>query len=1143
VIEAMYAHGVRTFVEVGAGAALTGLVGQILGEREHAAVSLDRRGQHGVTSLQDGLGRLAVGGLAMDFASLWDGCAPADESAADNRAAARATATVTIDGGNYGRPYPPAADLTGAPSPGPAAPAIPAAAVPAIPAAAVPAIPAASLPAIPAALAASLPVVPAAAGLTLPAAADEGWLRITEDALRQTAVAQADFQRTMTESHLTYLRMAETTLAGLLGGGGEMPAIPPPAVQSPESAALPGGSDGPPPASPAVRPAVSSPDGQAGGPAAEQDAVLAGRQDRPEGMDAESIGAMLLEVVADRTGYPVEMLNVDMELDTDLGIDSIKKVEILSAVRERIGEMPGDLSALATLRTLRAIAERVSEPAAGAGPARAEAAAERVSEPAPAASPARAQATPLARWTVRAVPAPPSGLAMLGLTAGPLAVTDDEAGIAPLVVDRLAGHGIRADVVAQVPPDAWGVILLDGLRCVASVDAALDVERAALRAARQVAGRMEAEGGVFVTVQDTGGDFGLCSFSSAQAGAGRTDPARAWLGGLSALARTAAREWPRASVKAIDCAAAGRPPAAVADAIVAELLTGGAAGTVGLRADGTRLTLDLAETPASPARPRIGPHSVVVATGGARGVTAAALRLLAEQQQPRLLLLGRTPLSAEPEGLSAAADEAGLIRLLARRKNGAPAAVAAQARRVLAIREIRETLSAIERSGASVRYAVVDVRDTAALSETLAAVRSEWGPITGIVHGAGVLADSLITAKTDEQFGQVFDTKVEGLRALLAATADDPLDVLCVFSSAAAQFGNPGQSDYAMANEVMNQVLSAEQARRPGCLVRAIGWGPWHGGMVTTELAARFRGAGVPLIEPDAGAAAFVAELGTPGGDVRVILSAGEGAGLASAGHGLAAQVTVAEPAYGYLADHELGGTTVVPVATVLDWFAGVARAWRPTANPVVIRDLRVLGKISLPRLADGGHRLILRGHEAVTQDGPALDLDLRDEAGLAHYRASVAGSPAAASGIWEVPGNLVPLSRPYDSPALFHGPRLQALTADPGIGAAGAEGTVVGTRALGWAGPSWQLDPAAVDGGLQLAVLWAQQAGAGCTLPMAVDECRVHRPGAVEGATRCVVRALRADDSTAACDVALIDPDGSPRVELLGVQLVRRPG
>jgi hypothetical protein len=101
----------------------------------------------------------------------------------------------------------------------------------------------------------------------------------------------------------------------------------------------------------------------------------------------------------------------------------------------------------------------------------------------------------------------------------------------------------------------------------------------------------------------------------------------------------------------------------------------------------------------------------------------------------------------------------------------------------------------------------------------------------------------------------------------------------------------------------------------------------------------------------------------------------------------------------------------------------------------------------------------------------------------------------------------------------------------------------VAGSRALGWEGASRQIDPAAVDGGLQLAVLWARQAGAGRTLPMAIGECRVHRPGAVEAEVRCVVIARRADDFTAACDVALIDPDGSPRVELLGVQLVRRPG
>jgi hypothetical protein len=429
-------------------------------------------------------------------------------------------------------------------------------------------------------------------------------------------------------------------------------------------------------------------------------------------------------------------------------------------------------------------------------------------------------------------------------------------------------------------------------------------------------------------------------------------------------------------------------------------------------------------------------------------------------------------------------------------------------------------------------------------------VRSEWGPVTGLVHGAGVLADALIAAKTDDQFGRVFDTKVEGLRSVLAATKDDPLAVLCAFSSVAAQFGNPGQSDYAMANEVLNQVLSAEHARRPGCVVRAIGWGPWQGGMVTSELAGRFREAGVSLVDPDSGAAAFVTELG-PGPDARIILSAGASAGAGPdpgpspgiAQGALSAQVTVAGPDYAYLADHQVGDAPVVPVATVLDWFAGAARAWRPTAASIAVRDLRVLDKISLPRLADGGHRLVVRGHEAAAGPGLALDLDLVDETGRMHYRASVAAPAAPSSGTWAPPAGLVPLAHPYDGVTLFHGPRFQAIRSDPAVGPAGAQCTVVGSRVLGWEKSSRHLDQAAVDGGLQLAVLWARQAGAGSTLPMAIAECRVHRAGVLEAEARCVVVARRADEFTASCDVALIDPDGSPRVELLGVQLVRRPG
>ena len=1173
VIEAMYIRGVRTFVEVGAGAALSGLVGQILGEREHVAVSLDRRRQHGVTSLQEGLGQLAVRGLPVDFAALWQEYAPAEDSQAE----VRSKAAVTIDGGNYGRPYPPEGGSAALPPPNaPAGAPVPAQApAPALAGPPSPAIepaqadprqrsaePSGSRPGngqAPGWLAAPGPAtVPAAPAPAAPGNGEHEWLGVIGAAQEQAAQAHAEFQRAMTESHLAYLRMAEVTFAGLLpAAAGEAPpallppALPPPAP--PQAAVSWPAAPAVPEAAAAAGPAASSPPG----PAAE-----AGSWHVPAApKDADSVGALLLEVVAERTGYPADMLNLDMELDTDLGIDSIKKVEILSTVRERVGDVPGDLAAFATLRTLRQVAEQYAQLGADAVDGAARRALPDPARPAAApAGPAGPPAVPVMRWVVRAVPAPASGLAMLGLTAGPLAVTDDGAGIAPLLVARLARHGINARVVTHVPPDACGVIALDGLRPVASVDGALEAERTAFHAAREIAARMDAEGGVFVTVQDTGGDFGLSSYhpgtSADGTGAGAastpdgTDPRRAWLGGIAALARTAAKEWPRASVKAIDCATAGRSPAAVAEAIAAELLTGGTTVDAGLRADGTRITLQLAAAPAGQTPPSIGPHSVIVATGGARGVTAAGLKLLARQHRPRLALLGRTPLDAEPDGLSAATDWTELIQLLASRQPGTPAEIAAAARRVLAAREIRDTLSAIEQSGARVRYYVTDVTSPAALGETLAEVRSDWGPITGIVHGAGVLADALIAVKTQDQFNQVFDTKVEGLRSLLAATADDPLELLCAFSSVAAQFGNPGQCDYAMANEVLNQVLSAEQGRRTGCVVRAIGWGPWEGGMVTSELAGRFRDAGVALIDLDAGAGAFGAELGHPAREARIIMSAGAGAGTgAGTGPGtgpaaeLTAQVTVAGPAYAYLADHQVGGIPVVPVATVLDWFAGAARAWRPTASSITIRDLRVLDKISLPRLADGGHRLILRGREAHTAQGQALDLDLLDETGQPHYRARVAAPAALTPGSWEAPAGLVALTSPYDGMTLFHGPRFQALRSDPVVGPAGAQATVAGSRALGWDGSSRQIDPAAVDGGLQLAVLWARRAGAGSTLPMAIGECRIHRPGTVETEVRCVVVAQRADDVTAACDVALIDPDGSPRVELLGVQLVRRPG
>ncbi len=81
----------------------------------------------------------------------------------------------------------------------------------------------------------------------------------------------------------------------------------------------------------------------------------------PPGRPRAALTAVLLEVVAEKTGYPTEMLEPSMQLDADLGIDSIKRVEILSALQERLPDAPAVRpEQLGTLRTLQDVVDALA---------------------------------------------------------------------------------------------------------------------------------------------------------------------------------------------------------------------------------------------------------------------------------------------------------------------------------------------------------------------------------------------------------------------------------------------------------------------------------------------------------------------------------------------------------------------------------------------------------------------------------------------------------------------------------------------------------------------------------------------------------------------------------------------------------------
>ena len=1214
-IEAMYARGVRTFVEVGAGSVLTELVGRILGEREHHAVNLDRKGKNGVSSLQEALGRLAVGGVAMDLSVLWAAYAPASDKPAKKPAMA-----MPISGINYGKPYPPPGGAKDLPPPNPARPVVhaPAAAAVAAPAAAAVA-PVASAPA-------EVPEVHVA------------WVQAYQEAQRQTADAHSAYQRAMADSHLAFLKTAETSFAGLSAMLTGEPAvhavsaihapvvIPSPPVMQPIAAPAPVAVLSAPVAV-LPAPVVHAPVVQSAPPAVDLEALLLAIVSEKTGYPAEMLGghmeleadlgidsikrveilsamrerasglrevkptelaalrtlgqivdhmrahggaavhtngtngtnghahaaappadpavdleALLLAIVAEKTGYPAEMLGGHMELEADLGIDSIKRVEILSAMRERAPGLrevkPTELAALRTLGQIvdhmRSHGTQSNGPAVGAG-------AKAMDAPLPR------DASAIERFAVREIPAPAVGMALAGvLAAGRIVVTDEGTGLATAIVTRLGANGVRATVVSHVPVDAEVVVFLGGMRAVSTVDEAVAVNREAFHATRAVAARFAAEGGVLVTVQDTGGDFGL---------SGR-DATRAWLGGVSALARTAAREWPSASVKAIDCERGGRSVDAVAAAIVNEILGGGSTLEVGLHADGARTTLasvvSLVSGPAAGAGNtlRIGADSVVVASGGARGVTAAALIALAKAKHPRIVLLGRTALEDEPAELRSFADEAGLKRAIVQKmqsegRTPTPAEVSGEAFRVLANREIRANLAALESAGSKVRYLAVDVQNAGAISTALDAVRKDWGKITAVVHAAGVLADKRIHEKTDEQFDRVFDTKVVGLRALLAATANDPLTAVCLFSSIAARTGNVGQCDYAMANEVLNLVGCAERTRRgEACVVRSIGWGPWEGGMVTPALKSHFEQMGVALIPLDLGARIFVEEMEGGGSDVTIVVggTSGEGAFGAAASPQVSVEVRVSAKSHPYLADHRVAGVPVVPVTLAMEWMLRGARACRPDLMATTVRNVKVLRGIKLDRFDHEGDRLVVRCRQ--TSDGE-IAVEVRGQNDALHYSAVVAMAPQAARSPAAQTAPTVDrwtLPNVYDGHVLFHGERFQVIRAVEGVSRAGIIGTLAGVTEVGWPSEAWRSDPAMLDGGLQLALLWTRNVLDGASLPMALGELRTYREGIANGPVLCVLYARQVHDARAVCDIAFVDATGAVIAEMVGVETVLRP-
>jgi len=927
-IEAMYAQGARLFVEVGPGRVLTGLVERILSDRPHLAVATNRPGRSGWLELCQAAGKLFVAGVLLKTDIFFqgrkvqrlDGTHPTGAGPGHRHTPTTwmvAGATVTPVGENAAgrRPAGPKATTGGNRD--------------------VPAIVTAPLesPGIPAHVWNRASPVDVS-GFDPVRGADAGATQGPRSASGQTML---EYQRlcqrfldTQKDIMLEYLR-GQTEAAG---GDVRQPASPT-VVRA--LADVEGD----------LRTRAAEAGGQSQGVSVADEATEhRAISEKPLGADREALTRTLRQIVSERTGYPPEMLELHLDLEADLGIDSIKRVEILGQLLQGLfpaeqGGPPEAGTELHRLKTLGDILDRLGEwqeitPPRAVPP-------DQIFVPPAVAIRDDQGGEALPRFTLRAVaaPEPPRHL---HLAPGRVVVlTDDGFGIAAALKQRLTERGVAsfllgdpqavgvdyrvtdfsapalAALVEQIrreqgavgglvhllplrPGPAWGDLTLSGWQERLQKDVGF-----LFQILKLLAGDLQEaapQGAWVVAATGMGGRF-ACERDPKQ---GDFFPGH---GGIPGLLKTVALEWPEIRVKSVDLALT-EPVEGLADHLLAEIEADD--GVVEVGYDGLqRYTLGLAAAPLVSRETNglhLDPEAVVLVTGGARGITATVAWELAERHRPTLILAGRAPLpppEEDPRTAGRTGPQELKAALIAERKPQGHGIsipeIDAAYDNLLKQREIRSNLARLRGTGARVSYQQVDVRDETAFAGLIQDLYRRYGRLDGVIHGAGVIEDKLLRDKSPESFQRVFATKTDSAFILGRALRPEGLKFLVLFSSVAGRFGNRGQADYTAANDIYNKLATYLDARWPGRVV-ALNWGPWKtSGMVSPQVQQQFEARGVDLIEPEAGSRSCDRELhyGRKG-ETEVVLGEGPWRRLAEAGDVIGATPLLDLPLlHGYL--------------------------------------------------------------------------------------------------------------------------------------------------------------------------------------------------------------------------------------------------
>ncbi len=606
---------------------------------------------------------------------------------------------------------------------------------------------------------------------------------------------------------------------------------------------------------------------------------------------------LLVSIVAERTGYPEDMLDPDQDMEAELGIDSIKRVEIMGTLQDRL---PTDMvSALQdhmdTISRTKSLRDMVAQIETLSGTEK-----KNEADHSPGATvsakPSSFIENNLPRFTMTTVTLPEPQITNEKVE-GCVLITPDRHQVASKVVKQLQ----KFDVESIVLPEH---VLNDMESLESYIQQLLDEKTKViglihLSSLIEHAGKSEetcndvarlCHQSLFTllkpivrTANNSGAGKRVLSASLLQAydTATQTYPP-AISAGLKAMMKTLRHEYGNTHARSVDFDAE-MSPMKMAKIIVAEFLDADSSYVEICYQHGQRISYipeakELSATSNSAIQPD---HWVVLVTGGAKGITAEVLKDFAPFQ-PTLVLVGRTPLSSKDSDPMQGIEDPAEIRkqciAVAKQEGRAstPVVIEKEVQAILSVRAIRKNIERLESLGAKVDYHSCDVTDDASFAGLIEGLYDKYGRIDAVVHAAGIIDDQLLVNKSVTSFSNVFDTKVSSALTLMRHIRPENLKLWVFFSSISGRFGNAGQVDYAAANEVLNELAIQMKAEWSHVRVKSINWGPWDSGtgMVTEAAVQQMAAMGIAMIAPKAGRDFFKQEvLLAPEEDVVVVAS------------------------------------------------------------------------------------------------------------------------------------------------------------------------------------------------------------------------------------------------------------------------------